>query len=157
MWVCNWAAHNWLWHMCCEMKWQLTILTQRGAKWGYLSNLRGYFGGYFCVCPGGIPKLSSGYFAEEHIFFISQKGAISISKRGYMKWEFLKNPKLAALNWLLKFMKVATLMKVEMYTFILFFIYFDSIQNQSKYIFEHFHAFIFIFPKFFCIYSMTLK
>ena len=145
MWVCNWAAHNWLWHMCCEMKWHLTILTRSGAKWGVFVLILECI---FVFCPGGIPKLPSGYFAEEHIFFISQKGAISISKRGYITGEFLKHPKVAALNWLLKFMKVATLMKVEMYTFILFFIYFDSIQNKSKYIFEHFHAFILIFPKF---------
>ena len=131
--------------MCCEMKWHLTILTRSGAKWGVFVLI---LEGIFVFCPGGIPKLPSGYFAEEHIFFISQKGAISISKRGYITGEFLKHPKVAALNWLLKFMKVATLMKVEMYTFILFFIYFDSIQNKSKYIFEHFHAFILIFPKF---------
>ena len=65
-----------------------------GKMGGICPNLRGYF----CVLSRGIPKLPSGYSAEEHIFFISQKGAISISKRGYIKWEFLKNPKVAALN-----------------------------------------------------------
>ena len=131
------------------MLWDEVAFNHIDTKWGKMGGICPNFRGYFCVLSRGYPKIAQWLLCRgAHFLHISKRGYLNILKKGYIKWEFLKNPKVAALNWLLKFMKVATLMKVEMYTFLLFFIYFDSIQNKSKYIFEHFHAFILIFPKF---------